>query len=128
MRFTLSYRDVEDLLGERGVDVSDETVRRWVLKFGPFFARELHRRRHLDEMAVMIASRQFWLWPQSTKATFSTCSCNGRRQSRRIRPMKDIRPRETAKNHPSWSQTFDKSWLPGASPREHKHVEWLAGR
>jgi putative transposase len=63
MRFTLSYRDVEDLLGERGVDVSDETVRRWVLKFGPFFARELHRRRHLDEMAVMIAGRQFWLWP-----------------------------------------------------------------
>jgi putative transposase len=34
MRFTLSYRDVEDLLAERGVDVSDETVRRWVLKSG----------------------------------------------------------------------------------------------
>jgi putative transposase len=35
VRFTLSYRDVEDLLAERGVDVSYETVRRWVLKFGP---------------------------------------------------------------------------------------------
>ena len=34
IRFTLSFRDVEDLLGERGVDVSDETVRRWVLKSG----------------------------------------------------------------------------------------------
>ncbi len=69
MRFTLSYRDVEDLLAERGLDVSYETVRRWVLKFGPMFARELRRRRprptsrwHLDEMAVTIAGRQFWLW------------------------------------------------------------------
>jgi putative transposase len=37
MRFTLSYRDVEDLLAERGLDISYETVRRWVLKFGPMF-------------------------------------------------------------------------------------------
>jgi transposase-like protein len=64
-----SYRDVEDLLAERGLDVSYETVRRWVLKFGPVFARELRRRRprptsrwHLDEMAVIIGGRQFWLW------------------------------------------------------------------
>ena len=69
VRFTLSYRDVEDLLAERGLDVSYETVRRWVLKFGPLFARELRHRRprptarwHLDEMAVMIAGRRFWLW------------------------------------------------------------------
>ena len=69
MRFTLSYRDVEDLLAERGLDISYGTVRRWVLKFGPLFARELRRRRprptsrwHLDEMAVTIAGRQFWLW------------------------------------------------------------------
>ena len=39
VRFTLSYRDVEDLLAERGLDISYETVRRWVLKFGPLFAR-----------------------------------------------------------------------------------------
>jgi putative transposase len=45
IRFTLSYRDVEDLLAERGLDVSYETVRQWVLKFGPVFARELRRRR-----------------------------------------------------------------------------------
>ena len=38
LRFTLSYREVEDLLADRGLDVSYETVRRWVLKFGPFFA------------------------------------------------------------------------------------------
>ena len=69
LRFALSYRDVEDLLAERGLDVSYETVRRWVLKFGPLFARELRHRRprptarwHLDEMAVAIAGRRFWLW------------------------------------------------------------------
>ena len=41
LRFTLSYRDVEDLLAERGLEVSYETVRRWVLKFGPMVARRL---------------------------------------------------------------------------------------
>jgi putative transposase len=57
LRFTLSYRDVEDLLAERGLDISYETVRSWVLKFGPVIARRLRRRRprpgdrwHLDEM------------------------------------------------------------------------------
>jgi putative transposase len=46
LRFTFGFRDVEDLLAERGLDVSYETVRRWVLKFGPVFAKELRRRRH----------------------------------------------------------------------------------
>src|SRR5215212_9199516 len=45
LRFTLSYRDVEDLLAERGLDVSYETIRRWVLKFGPAYARNLRRMR-----------------------------------------------------------------------------------
>ena len=69
LRFTLSFRDVEDLLAERGLDLSYETVRRWVLKFGPMFAKELRRRHHrptsqwhLDEMAVLISGKQFWLW------------------------------------------------------------------
>ncbi len=41
LRFTLSYRDVEDLLAERGIEVSYETVRRWVFAFGPVIARRL---------------------------------------------------------------------------------------
>ena len=45
LRFTLSYRDVKDLLAERGLDISYETVRRWVLKFGPAIARQLRQRR-----------------------------------------------------------------------------------
>src|SRR3712207_5397553 len=69
LRFSLSYRDVEDLLAERGLDISYETVRRWVLKFGPAIARRLRRRRprpsprwHLDEMAVRIAGGPMYLW------------------------------------------------------------------
>ena len=45
LRFTLSYRDIEELLAERGLDVSYETVRRWVLKFVPAFARNLRQLR-----------------------------------------------------------------------------------
>ena len=69
LRFTLSYRDVEELLAERGLDLSYETVRRWVLKFGPMITRRLRRRRprpsdrwHLDEMVVRIAGRRMYLW------------------------------------------------------------------
>ena len=69
VRFTLSYRNVEDLLAEPGLDVFYQTARRWVLKFGQLFARELRRRCprptsrwHLDEMPVVIAGTQFWLW------------------------------------------------------------------
>jgi len=69
LRFTLSYRDVEELLAERGLDISYETVRRWVLKFGPGIARRLRRRRprpsdrwHLDEMVVRIAGERMYLW------------------------------------------------------------------
>ena len=43
LRFTLSYRDVEDLLAERGLTVSNESIRRWVLKFGPIIARIYER-------------------------------------------------------------------------------------
>lgn len=69
LRFSLSYRDVEDLLAERGLDVSHETVRRWVLKFGVLFAHELRKRRprtssqwHLDELVLVIGGKRFFLW------------------------------------------------------------------
>ena len=69
LRFTLSYRDVEDLLAERGLDISYESVRSWVLKFGPAIARGLRRCRprpsdrwNLDEMVVRIAGKRMYLW------------------------------------------------------------------
>jgi hypothetical protein len=52
LRFTLSYRDVEELLAERGLDISYETVRRWVLKFGPAIARRLRQRRPRPSVQV----------------------------------------------------------------------------
>jgi transposase-like protein len=69
LRFTLSYRDVEELLAERGIETSYESIRRWVLKFGPAFARNLRRLRpkpastwHLDEMVVSIQGKRMYLW------------------------------------------------------------------
>ena len=63
LRFTLSFRDVEELLAERGIEVSYETVRRWVLTFGPTITRRLRARRpkphsrwHLDEMLILSAN------------------------------------------------------------------------
>ena len=69
LRFTLSFRDVEDLLAERGIVVSYETVRRWVNHFGPIVAAHLRKRRpkphavwHLDEVYLKIDGRMLYLW------------------------------------------------------------------
>jgi hypothetical protein len=69
LRFTLSLRDVEDLLAERGVTVSYETVRRWVNHFGPMVAADLRKRRpephsiwHLDEVYLKIDGCMVYLW------------------------------------------------------------------
>ena len=60
---------MEELLAERGLDMSYETVRSWVLKFGPIIARRLRRSRpqpsnrwHLDEMVVRIVGKYMYLW------------------------------------------------------------------
>ena len=67
--FSLSLRDVELLLAERGIVVSYETVRRWCKKFGQTFANRLRRRRprpgdkwHLDEVFIRIQGVQHYLW------------------------------------------------------------------
>ncbi len=68
-RFPLSLRLVEEMLLERGIVVSYETIRRWGRKFGPAYAKKLRRRRpsrqdlwHLDEVVISIAGRKHWLW------------------------------------------------------------------
>jgi transposase-like protein len=68
-RFTLSFRDVEEMLAERGLDVSYETIRRWFLKFRTVIATNLRRTRprpsdhwHLDEMVIVIRRKRYWLW------------------------------------------------------------------
>jgi len=68
-RFTLSLRDVEELLAQRGIEVSYETIRCWTIKFGPQIARNLKRRRpapsprwHLDEMVCTVGGKRMYLW------------------------------------------------------------------
>ena len=74
VRFSLSLRNVEDLLFERGIDLCHETVRFWWNKFGPMFAGDIHRQRvsrmkgithwrwHPDEMYVKIKGEMHYLW------------------------------------------------------------------
>ncbi len=74
IRFPLSLRNIEDLLHERGIDVSHETVRYWWNKFGPMFAAEIRRKRvqqlrafskwkwHVDEVFVKVNGKRHYLW------------------------------------------------------------------
>lgn len=68
-RFTLSFRDVEEMLAQRGIEVSNESIRCWVNKFGPQIAANLRRRNqppsprwHLDEMVCKIGGERMYLW------------------------------------------------------------------
>ena len=74
VRFPLSLRNVEDLLHERGIDISHETVRFWWNRFGPLFAAEIREKRdsqmrvysnwqwHLDEVFVKVNGQTHYLW------------------------------------------------------------------
>ena len=74
VKYPLSLRNVEDLLAERGIDISHETVRFWWNRFGPMFAAEIRKRRvarmrgypqwrwHLDEAFVKINGKLYYLW------------------------------------------------------------------
>lgn len=68
-RFTLFYRDVQELLFQRGIDVSHETVRAWCIRFGPDIAEHIKRRSrprgrtwHLDEVRLVMGGVVHWLW------------------------------------------------------------------
>src|SRR5258707_1170899 len=93
-RFTLSLRDVKELLAERGIEVTYETIRQWGIRFGPAIARDLRSRRprphsrwHMDEMFVSIGGKRVYLWRQSQAAQkrsfrrmasgIGRCSING---------------------------------------------------
>jgi putative transposase len=68
-RFTLSFRDIEDLLAERGITVSYEAIRYWCIKFGPIYTRSLRRKQgrlgdiwHVDEVFITIRGERHYLW------------------------------------------------------------------
>ena len=68
-RFNLSARDIEDLMAERGIAISYESIRSWCIKFGPIYAKRLRRRHQgygdtffIDEVFVRIRGKQHYLW------------------------------------------------------------------
>lgn len=68
-RFNLSYRDIEDLLAQRGITVTRESIRLWCIKFGALYARRLKRMHrgygdtfYIDEVFVKINGKQHYLW------------------------------------------------------------------
>jgi putative transposase len=68
-RFNLSHRDIEDLLAERGITVSRESIRLWCIKFGAIYSRRLKRKHrgygdtfYIDEVFVKINGKQHYLW------------------------------------------------------------------
>ena len=68
-RFCLSFREVEELLAERGITVTYESIRQWCQKFGPVYARTLKKRQgrlgdtwHIDEVFITIQGARHYLW------------------------------------------------------------------
>jgi putative transposase len=69
-RFSLSFRDIVEILAYRGIDVSHEAIRYWVNKFGPIFTQNINKKRnwkpgdkwHLDEVRIVINREVYWLW------------------------------------------------------------------
>jgi putative transposase len=68
-RFSLSFRDIEELMASRGIIVTYKTIRQWTLKFGQGYANELRRRQpqrgdkwHLDEVALTVKGKRHHLW------------------------------------------------------------------
>ena len=83
-RFCLSFRDVEELLFERGVSVTYEAIRKWCRKFGQSYAKKLRRRRprpgdkwHMDEVFLTIKGEHHYLWRAVDQTAIDwTFSCN----------------------------------------------------
>ena len=99
-RFTLSYRDVEELLAQRGIEVSYETIRCWTLKFGPQIAANLRRRRCLPTGRWQLDG-----WMRCTSGSADKrCGCGGPWTTR-------------AKSWMSWSRNGATDMLPGEGSR-----------
>ena len=135
-RFTMSYRDVEDLLAERGIDVTYETVRRWVLKFAQQYAHRIRRQRprpddcwHLDEVFVNIGGEQLYLWravdAEGEVLDILVQKCRNKRAALKLMRVllknQDIRPKQIVTD---WLGSY------GAALRELglSHVHKMGGR
>ena len=119
-RFGLSFRDVEDLLAERGITVTYEAIRLWCRTFGLNYARRLRRRRgrqgdtwYLDELFVKIQGQQQYLWRAVDE------DGDGPRHSRAVAAQSAGRPHG--------SSGSCETPRPRASPADHRQAAQLLG-
>ena len=142
-RFALSHRDIEELLAERGVQVSYEAIRLWCHRFGPVLAAELRRRRprrcgdkwFLDEVALTINTRRYWLWRAVDQdGTVLDLLVQGRRDQhaaerflRRVLDGEDgSEPRVVITDKPASYVPAIKRVLPRSEHRRHKRLNHRA--
>jgi putative transposase len=137
-RFCLSHRDVEELLAERGVQVSYEHIRLWCRKFGPLLASQLCQRRprrgdkwFLDEVALTINKRWHWLWrPVDQDGIVLEILVQSRRDQyaaerflRRVLEAEDcVEPRVVITDKLASYVPAIKRALPNAEHRRHKRL------
>ena len=136
-RFTLSFREVEDILAERGILVSYETIRQWCLKFGSQYAAELRRCRpqpgdkwHLDEVRVVINGETYWLWRAVDQNNQTLDILMQKRRNKRAarrffkKLLKDLRyaPQVIITDKLRSYGAARKELLPGVEHRQHKDL------
>ena len=120
-RFTLSFRDVEDLLALRGITVSYKTVRRWCQTFGLAYARRL--RRHRGPVGDTLASRRVVRNHRPPAPLFVACSKSRRGRHRHPAPTPPGSPRRGAV-----LSRIAEGQRPSAAPRRHQWPRQLPGR
>ena len=123
-RFTLSFRDVEDLLTERGICVSYEAIRYWCLKFGAAYARNLRRKQgllgdiwHVDELFIKIRGQQLYLWHAVDQDGDVIDILVSKRRDRRA-ATRFFRKMLQHQRQPPWQLITDKLRSYGAAHRE----------
>ena len=134
-RFPLRYRGVVELMFERGIIVSYESIRRWCHKFGPVIAAEIRRRCpqpkdtwHLDEMHIKMNGRTYYLWRavDADGMVLDILVRERRNQDaaetfpRRVLEEYPEVPRATVTDKPAWYGPALKQVLPGTEHRKHK--------
>jgi putative transposase len=141
-RFPLSLRLVEEMLLERGIVVSYETVRRWALKFGPGYARRLKRKApsrrdiwHLDEVVITIAGRKHWLWRAVDQAGYVLDEIvqsrrdtkAAKRLLRRLLKQQGCPPRRMITDKLASYAAAHRQIMPRTEHRSHKGLLYSAG-
>ena len=110
-RFTLSFRDVEEMLAERGIDVSNETVRRWFLKFGRVIVSNLRQSRPTSSVPMALPFERNAYRPFMIRGSEQTI-----RRRTHINPCDDENVRCSGSSHQDLLNVFSRSKPPSKTP------------